>query len=41
MALAGKFISPDYLDADAAAAVTTETVPTVIAATPASLAIPA
>jgi ribonucleoside-diphosphate reductase alpha chain len=39
--LGGKFISPDYLDADAAAAVTTETVPTVIAATPASLAIPA
>jgi ribonucleoside-diphosphate reductase alpha chain len=39
--LGGKFISPDYLDADAAAAVTTETVPTVIAATPASLTIPA
>jgi ribonucleoside-diphosphate reductase alpha chain len=38
--LGGKFISLDYLDADAAAAVTTETVPTVIAATPASLAIP-
>jgi ribonucleoside-diphosphate reductase alpha chain len=39
--LGGKFISPDYLDADAAAAVTTETVPPVIAATPASLSIPA
>jgi ribonucleoside-diphosphate reductase alpha chain len=39
--LGGKFISPDYLDADAAAAVTTETVPTVVAATPASLLIPA
>ena len=39
--LGGKFISPDYLDADAAAAVTTETVPPVIAATPASLPIPA
>jgi ribonucleoside-diphosphate reductase alpha chain len=38
--LGGKFISLDYLDADAAAAVTTETVPTVIAATPASLLIP-
>jgi ribonucleoside-diphosphate reductase alpha chain len=39
--LGGKFISPDYLDADAAAAVTTETVPPVVAATPASLLIPA
>jgi ribonucleoside-diphosphate reductase alpha chain len=39
--LGGKFISPDYLDADATAAVTTETVPPVIAATPASLPIPA
>jgi ribonucleoside-diphosphate reductase alpha chain len=39
--LGGKFISVDYLDADAAAAVTTETVPPVVAATPASLAIPA
>ncbi|HXP72205.1 MAG TPA: vitamin B12-dependent ribonucleotide reductase [Candidatus Dormibacteraeota bacterium] len=38
--LGGKFISPDYLDADAAAAVTTETVPPVVAATPASLLIP-
>ncbi len=37
--LGGKFISPDYLDADAAAAVTTEAVPTMIAATPASLLI--
>jgi ribonucleoside-diphosphate reductase alpha chain len=39
--LGGKFISTDYLDADAAAAVTTETVPPVVAATPASLLIPA
>ena len=39
--LGGKFISPDYLDADAAAAVTTETVPPVVAATPASLLVPA
>jgi ribonucleoside-diphosphate reductase alpha chain len=39
--LGGKFISPDYLDADAAAAVTTETVPPVVAATPASLLTPA
>jgi ribonucleoside-diphosphate reductase alpha chain len=39
--LGGKFISPDYLDADAAAAVTTETVPPVVAATPASLLAPA
>jgi ribonucleoside-diphosphate reductase alpha chain len=39
--LGGKFISTDYLDADAAAAVTTETVPPVIAAMPASLPIPA
>jgi ribonucleoside-diphosphate reductase alpha chain len=39
--LGGKFISLDYLDADAAAAVTTETVPPVVAATPASLLIPA
>jgi len=39
--LGGKFISPDYLDADAAAAVTTEVVAPVIAATPASLTAPA
>jgi ribonucleoside-diphosphate reductase alpha chain len=39
--LGGKFISTDYLDADAAAAVTTETVHPVIAATPASFPIPA
>jgi len=39
--LGGKFISPDYLDADAAAAVTTEVVAPVIAATRASLTAPA